>query len=82
MNTNNYILSDSPTKTAKANKFERLEQGKGNPHYLFDFSLLDKTVYITDNKAGKRLISDFINSLVDYVARMTIQSGTKVVITA
>ena len=44
--------------------------------------VFDKTVYITDNKAGKRLISDFINSLVDYVARMTIQSGTKVVITA
>jgi hypothetical protein len=44
--------------------------------------VFDKTVYITDNEAGKRLISDFINSLVDYVARMTIQSGTKVVITA
>ena len=44
--------------------------------------VFDKTVYITDNTAGKRLISDFINSLVDYVARMTIQSGTKVVITA
>ena len=45
MNTNNYVLSDSPTKTAQANKFERLEQGKGNPHYLFDFSLLDKTIF-------------------------------------
>lgn len=44
--------------------------------------VFDKTVYITDNEAGKRLISDSINSLVDYVARMTIQSGTKVVITA
>ena len=38
MNRNNYILSDSPTKTAKANKLEKRD------NYLFDFSLLDKTV--------------------------------------
>jgi hypothetical protein len=54
MNRNDYILYDSPTKTAKANKLERSEQGKGNQRYLFDFSLLDKTIanfdYLKDIK--------------------------------
>ena len=44
--------------------------------------VFDKTIYITDNEAGQRLIHDFINTLVDYVASMTIQPDTKVVITA
>jgi hypothetical protein len=42
----------------------------------------DKTVYITDNTAGQRLIRDFLDSLVEYVASMQINSGNKVVITA
>ena len=45
MNRNNYVLYDSLTKTAQANHLERPEQGKGNPHYLFDFALLDKTIF-------------------------------------
>ena len=43
----------------------------------------DKTVYITDNEAGQRLIHDFIDSLVNYVARMQIpKNAAKVVLTA
>jgi hypothetical protein len=42
----------------------------------------DKTVYITDNEKGQRLLTDFIVSLVNYVAKMQIKEGEKVVITA
>ena len=64
MNTNNYILSDSPTKTAKANKFERPEQRKGNQNYLFDFALLDKTVSNSEYlKDIKQQVMDHINSI-------------------
>lgn len=42
----------------------------------------DKTVYITDNEAGRRLVSDYIHSLVDYISSIKIDSGTKVVLTA
>ena len=40
------------------------------------------TVYITDNDAGQRLIKNFLDSLVEYVASMQIKSCNKVVITA
>lgn len=43
--------------------------------------VFDKTVYITDNAAGQRIIDDFINSLVEHVAHMTIKENTEVIIT-
>lgn len=42
----------------------------------------DKTVYITDNEAGRNLVNNFIHSLVEYVAGMKIVDNAKVVITA
>ena len=44
--------------------------------------VFDKTVYITDNENGNRLIDNFTSSLVRMVARMEIPNGAKVVITA
>ena len=44
--------------------------------------VFDKTVYITDNENGNRLIDNFTSSLVGMVARMEIPNGAKVVITA
>lgn len=41
----------------------------------------DKTVYITNNEAGQRVINDFIHSLVEHVAQMKILNGTEVTIT-
>ena len=43
----------------------------------------DKTVYITDNQAGRRLVEQFTDSLTEYVANMVIPKGAaKIVITA
>ncbi|RFZ76107.1 hypothetical protein DS742_25370 [Lacrimispora amygdalina] len=42
----------------------------------------DKTIYVTDDAAGRRIVCDFTQSLVDYVARMQIPSGTEVILTA
>lgn len=42
----------------------------------------DKTVYITDNIAGQRLINEFMDSLINYIAKMQIPKDCKVVITA
>lgn len=42
----------------------------------------DKTVYITDNPAGQRILNEFLHTLVEYVARMQIKEGTEVVLTA
>lgn len=44
--------------------------------------VFDKSVYVTDNDNGKRLVSDFLDSLVNHIARMEIPHGHKVVITA
>lgn len=42
-----------------------------------------KTVYITNNPAGQRIVHDFTDSLTQYVARMKIpENSDKVVITA
>lgn len=41
----------------------------------------DKTVYITDNEAGKQLIREFTHSLVEYVARMQITDNAEVTLT-
>ena len=42
----------------------------------------DKTVYITDNDAGRRLVSDFTSSLTEHIARMQIDADTTVTLTA
>jgi hypothetical protein len=42
----------------------------------------DKTVYITDNAAGQRLVYDFTDTLVEHVASMQIANNTKVILTA
>lgn len=42
----------------------------------------DKTVYITDNAAGRRIVNEFTHSLVEHVARMQIPNGAEVTITA
>jgi hypothetical protein len=42
----------------------------------------DKTVYIVDNPAGQRLLNDFIYSLIEHVAKMQIEEGHKVILTA
>jgi len=42
----------------------------------------DKTVYITDNEAGRRMVYEFIDSFVDYVANMQIpKNANKIVLT-
>lgn len=42
----------------------------------------DKTVYITDNNAGRRIIHDFTDSLVNHIASMCLKEGTEVTLTA
>ncbi len=42
----------------------------------------DKTVYITDNPAGQRLVCEFTHSLAEHVARMQIPEGGEVTLTA
>ena len=42
----------------------------------------DKSVYITDNAAGKHLVSEFLDSLVNHVAQMQIPEGARIVLTA
>jgi hypothetical protein len=45
--------------------------------------IFDKTVYIIDDEAGKRLVYDLTDSLTEYVANMVIPKGAaKIVITA
>jgi hypothetical protein len=42
----------------------------------------DKTVYVTDNAAGQRLVSDFTHTLTEYVAQLQIPNAAEVTITA
>lgn len=42
----------------------------------------EKTVYITDNANGIRMLTDALYSFVEFVAQMQIKDGQKVVITA
>jgi hypothetical protein len=42
----------------------------------------DKTVYITNNAAGQRLVYEFTHTLVEYVAKMWLEGNVEVVITA
>lgn len=38
----------------------------------------DKTVYITDNIAGQRLVYDLTDSLVNHIAHMRLEEGAEV----
>jgi len=42
----------------------------------------DKTVYITDNNAGRRLVYDFTDSLVNHIASMRLGECVEVTLTA
>lgn len=42
----------------------------------------DKTVYITDNAAGQRILSEYLDSFVEHVASMKISANTEVTLTA
>ena len=42
----------------------------------------DKTVYITDNIAGRRLIYDFTDSLVNHIAGMQSAEHVEITLTA
>jgi len=42
----------------------------------------DKTVYLTNNDAGRNIVSNFLHSLVEHIANMQISKGTEVTITA
>lgn len=42
----------------------------------------DKTVYVTDDEAGRRLVSQFTESLACHVAGLEIQPGMKIILTA
>jgi len=44
--------------------------------------VFDKTVYITDNVAGRRLLNEFTHTLVEYVAKIQIPNGAEVTLTA
>lgn len=41
----------------------------------------DKTVYVTDDEAGQRLVFNFTHSLTEYVASMQIPDNIEMVIT-
>lgn len=42
----------------------------------------DKTVYITDNEAGRNLVYNYTHSLVEYIVSMQITNGNEVTLTA
>ena len=42
----------------------------------------DKTIFITDNNNGQKLVNDFTHSLVEHVAMMQIKEGVEITITA
>ena len=42
----------------------------------------DKTVYITDNEAGQKLIQNFTHSLIEHIASMKILKGQEITLTA
>lgn len=41
----------------------------------------DKTVYITDNTAGRMLVHDFTNSLVEHIASMRLEENIEITFT-
>lgn len=42
----------------------------------------DKTVYITDNEVGQKLVNDFTDSLIEHIASMKIPDNAEVTFTA
>lgn len=42
----------------------------------------DKTIYITDNAAGRRLVNDFTHSLAEHVSKMQINDTLEITLTA
>ena len=42
----------------------------------------DKTIYITDNPAGQRLVFEFTDTLIRYIEEMQIENGYEVTLTA
>ena len=42
----------------------------------------DKTVYITDNEAGRRLVYEFTDSLVNHVSQIKIEEHKEITLTA
>lgn len=42
----------------------------------------DKTVYITDNEAGRNLVNEFTHSLVEHIGKMQITDSVEITITA
>jgi len=42
----------------------------------------DKTVYITDNIAGRRLVHEFTDSLVNYIVGMKLEDNVEITLTA
>lgn len=42
----------------------------------------DKTVYITDNAAGQRLLNDYLDSLIEHIAKTKIPDNAEVTFTA
>lgn len=42
----------------------------------------DKTVYITDDHAGRDMVANLIHTLVAYVSQLQIPEGRKVILTA
>jgi hypothetical protein len=42
----------------------------------------DKTVYITDNIAGRRIVYEFTDSLVRHIAGMQLTENVKITLTA
>ena len=42
----------------------------------------DKTVYITDNEAGRNIAYNFTHSLVEHIAKMEIFKGQEITLTA
>lgn len=41
----------------------------------------EKTVYVTDNEAGRRAVKDFTDSLTNYVAKLAIPQGGYAILT-
>ena len=41
-------------------------------------SVWDKTVYITDNNAGRRLVYDFTDSLINYVEKLRLSPNKEI----
>lgn len=43
--------------------------------------LWDKSVFITDNEAGRNVVCNFISSLVNHISKIKIEAGKEIVLT-